>query len=101
MRNEITLFSLDDKESLFEESERCKELLKKFPPHDILVCVQLETFYNGFLPTSRNPLDVSSRGVVLSKPCTDALELIGCKKTNYERPTARIITLIKKGYMFT
>jgi len=60
MRNEITSFRQGDDESLFDAWERFKELLRQCPHHGILICIQLETFYNGLIPSSRNMLDASS-----------------------------------------
>ncbi|MCI48499.1 hypothetical protein A2U01_0069742, partial [Trifolium medium] len=76
MRNEITSFRQGEDESLFDAWERYKEMLRQCPQHGIPVCIQLETFYNGLTPSSRNMLDASSGGALLSKSYTDGFALI-------------------------
>lgn len=52
---------------MFDAWERFKELLRQCPYHGIPICTQLETFYNGVVPSSRNMLDVTSSSTLLSK----------------------------------
>jgi hypothetical protein len=40
------------------------------------VCIQLETFYNGLTPSSRNMLDASSGRALLSKSYTYGFALV-------------------------
>lgn len=56
--NEIALFRQGDDEALCDAWERFKEFLRQYPHHGIPICIQLETFYNGLVPSSRKMLDV-------------------------------------------
>lgn len=67
IRNEIISFRQGVNESLFHSWEMFKELLRQCPRDEILIYIQLETFYNGLVPPSRNMLDASSVGAMLSK----------------------------------
>ncbi|KAK2450136.1 hypothetical protein QL285_009271 [Trifolium repens] len=90
MRNEITSFRQGEDESLFDAWERYKEMLRQCPHHGILFCIQLETFYNGLTPSSRNMLDASSGGALLSKSYTEGFDLIESITANtYQWPTIR------------
>ncbi|XP_058725922.1 uncharacterized protein LOC131597232 [Vicia villosa] len=90
MRNEITSFRQGDDELLFEAWERFKELFRQCPHHGIPICIQLETFYNGLVPSSRKMLDASSGGALLSKSYEEGYRLIESITTNtYQWPTAR------------
>lgn len=76
MRNKITSFRQWKHESLFDARERFKELLRQWPYQCIPMCVQVETFYNGIVPLSRNMLDTSSGGAMLSKSYQEGYDLI-------------------------
>lgn len=75
MRNEITSFGQGEAQSLFDACERFKELLRQCSRHGIPICIQLETFYNGLVPSSRNMLDASSGGDFLSKSYEEGYKL--------------------------
>lgn len=93
MRNEITSFRQGDDESLFDAWERFKELLRQCPHHGIPICIQLETFYNGLIPSSRNMLDASSGGALLSKSYEEGYKLIESITANtYQWPVTRANT---------
>ncbi|MCI57135.1 hypothetical protein A2U01_0078386, partial [Trifolium medium] len=65
-------------------------MLRQCPYHGIPVCIQLETFYNRLTPSSRNMLDASSGGVLLSKSYTEGFALIESITANtYQWPTVR------------
>ncbi|XP_050878277.1 uncharacterized protein LOC127082090 [Lathyrus oleraceus] len=81
-RNEITSFRQRVDDSLFDAWERFKELLRQCPHHGIPICIQLETFYNGLVPSSRNMLDASSGGALLSKSYEEGYKLIESITTN-------------------
>ncbi|XP_058725983.1 uncharacterized protein LOC131597295 [Vicia villosa] len=87
MRNEITSFRQGDEESLFEAWERFKELLRQSPHHGIPICIQLETFYNRLVPSSRNMLDASSGGALLSKSYEEGYRLIEKKASGVHEVT--------------
>nr|GEZ14899.1 hypothetical protein [Tanacetum cinerariifolium]GEZ24025.1 hypothetical protein [Tanacetum cinerariifolium] len=46
LRNEITNFRQDPNDSLFEAWERCKLSIDRCPNHNILLVLQIDTFYN-------------------------------------------------------
>lgn len=90
MRNEITSFGQEDDESLFDAWEIFKEFLRQCPHHGIPICMQLETFYNGLVPLSRNMLDASSGGDFLSKSYEEGCNLIESITNNtYQCPITR------------
>lgn len=90
MRNEITSFRQEEDESLFDAWERFKELLRQCPHHGIPICIHLETFYNGMVPSSRNMLDSFSGGALLSKYYEEGYKLIESIKINtYQWPVTR------------
>lgn len=60
MRNDITSFSQQDFESLYEAWERFKDLLRKCPHHEILKWLQVQTFYNGLFSTTRTSIDATT-----------------------------------------
>lgn len=59
-RNEINSFRQTNEETVFEGWERFKDMLRSCPRHGIHVCIQMETFYNGFVPSTRLMVDTSS-----------------------------------------
>jgi len=75
-RNDITFFKQTNEETLFEAWERLKELLIRCPHCGILVYIQMETFYNGLLSTTRLMLDASSGGALLSKSYQECYDLL-------------------------
>lgn len=82
MKNDTVAFRQGDDESFFYAWERFKELLRQCPRHCILVCIQLETFYNELVPSSRNMLDASSGGDFLSMYYEEGYKLIESSTTN-------------------
>lgn len=80
---------------LFDACEWFKKLLRQYPYHSTLVCLQLKTFYNGLMPSSRNMLDVSTGEVLLSKSYTYGFELMKSITSNtYQWPTTRVAPAI-------
>ncbi|MCI65556.1 hypothetical protein A2U01_0086814, partial [Trifolium medium] len=51
-------------------------MLRQCPHLGIPMCIQLETFYNGLIPNSRNMLDASSGGALFSKSYNEGFDLI-------------------------
>ncbi|KAI3816372.1 hypothetical protein L1987_16065 [Smallanthus sonchifolius] len=47
LRNDITTFTQEDGESLYEAWERFKDMLRKCPHHGLEVWLQVSSFYNG------------------------------------------------------
>lgn len=92
MRNEITSFRKGDDESLYDAWERFKYLLRKCSHQGIQICIQLETFYNGLVPLSRNMLDASSGGTLLSKSYEEGYKLIDSITANtYNWSVSRVV----------
>ncbi|XP_052876221.1 uncharacterized protein LOC128282046 [Gossypium arboreum] len=90
LKNEITAFQKMDDESLYEEWERFKELLQKYPHHGILHCIQLETFYNGLNAHIRMVVDAFANSAILCKSYNEAYEIIERISSNsYQWPTNR------------
>lgn len=69
-------------ESLFYDGERFKELLRQCPHHGTPISIQLESFYNGLVSSSRNMLDASYGGGLLSKSYEEGYKLIENITTN-------------------
>lgn len=69
-------FRKGDNESLFYDWVRYNEFLRQCPYYGVLICIQLETSYNGLLPSSRKILDSSSSGSFLSKSYKEGYKLI-------------------------
>lgn len=91
MRNEIIAFRQTDDKSLFEAWKRFKELLRKCPHHEMPICIQMETFYNGLLPPTRLMLDASASRALLKKSYTEAYDLIeSIVAISYQWPTTRM-----------
>ncbi|XP_010247674.1 PREDICTED: uncharacterized protein LOC104590651 [Nelumbo nucifera] len=67
MRNDITTFSQQDGESLYESWERYKELLKKVPHHGLPVLLQVQTFYNGLTEANKTIMDAAAGGSINNK----------------------------------
>ncbi|XP_010247916.1 PREDICTED: uncharacterized protein LOC104590859 [Nelumbo nucifera] len=67
MRNDITTFSQQDGESLYESWERYKELLRKVPHHGLLIWLQVQIFYNGLTEANKTIMDVAAGGSINNK----------------------------------
>ena len=80
--NDITSFSQEEGESLYEAWERFKELLRKCPHHGLADWLQISSFYNGLTPDTRASIDATSGGSFTNKRPTEALELIESLATN-------------------
>ena len=76
LRNEITSFHQLEDESLYDTWERFKELLRRYPHHDIPCCIQMETVYNGLNPSTRLMVDALTNGALLSKSYNKAYEIL-------------------------
>ncbi|XP_010247584.1 PREDICTED: uncharacterized protein LOC104590568 [Nelumbo nucifera] len=67
MRNDITTFSQQDGESLYESWERYKELLRKVPHHGLPVWLQVQTFYNELTEANKTIMDATAGGSINNK----------------------------------
>ena len=55
--NDITNFMQYDQESMYEVWERYKDLLRKYPYHELPDWLQIQTFYNGLWIENRVMVD--------------------------------------------
>ncbi|XP_027368307.1 uncharacterized protein LOC113874269 [Abrus precatorius] len=76
LRGEITSFMQQEGETLYEAWERYKELLRRCPYHCIPEWMQLETFYNGMNPATRNMIDAAAGGSLNTKSLEEAQGII-------------------------
>ncbi|XP_022960432.1 uncharacterized protein LOC111461168 [Cucurbita moschata] len=75
-RNEIVAFQQFEDETLSEAWERFKEMLRKCPHHGLPHCIQMETFYNGLNIATKQVVDASANGAMLSKTYNEAYEIL-------------------------
>ncbi|KAI3807206.1 hypothetical protein L1987_23131 [Smallanthus sonchifolius] len=76
LRNDITTFTQDDGESLYEASERFKDMLRKCPHHGLEVWLQVSSFYNGLHNQARQTLDATTGGIFVNKRPQETYNLI-------------------------
>ncbi|KAF7823888.1 uncharacterized protein G2W53_022032 [Senna tora] len=82
MRNDITSFVLLDNESLYEDWERFKELLRKCPHHGLPKWLHVQTFYNGLSSEIRTSIDAAAGGALMSKPVDATYTLLETMSSN-------------------
>ncbi|XP_022926214.1 uncharacterized protein LOC111433394 [Cucurbita moschata] len=75
-RNEIVVFQQFEDDTLSEAWERFKEMLRKCPHHGLPHCIQMETFYNGLNIATKQVVDASANGAILSKTYNEAYEIL-------------------------
>ncbi|WCJ39627.1 hypothetical protein M5689_020603 [Euphorbia peplus] len=73
---EITSFTQQDHETLYEAWERFKELQRLCPHHHLPDELLMQIFYNGINPTTRSSLDAKSGGLFMKKTSVEARELL-------------------------
>src|SRR3954467_10015239 len=83
LKNEILGFQQQDGETLYEAWERYKDLLRKCPNHELPKWVQVQTFYNGSLPSTQETIDAASGGSLNNKTLEEAEELIEILASNH------------------
>src|SRR5256886_7154548 len=83
LKNKILGFQQMDGETLYEAWERYKDLLRKCPNHELPKWVQVQTFYNGSLPTTQETIDAASGGPLNNKTLEEAEELIETLASNH------------------
>ncbi|KAI3754863.1 hypothetical protein L1987_54655 [Smallanthus sonchifolius] len=76
LRNDITTFTQDDGESLYEAWERFKDMPSKCPHHGLEVWLQVSSFYNGLHNQARQTLDATAGGIFGNKRPHEAYNLI-------------------------
>ncbi|KAI3776355.1 hypothetical protein L1987_46133 [Smallanthus sonchifolius] len=76
LRNDITTFTQDDGESLYEAWECFKDMLRKIPHHVLEVWLQVSSFYNGLHNQAHQTLDTTASGIFGNKRPQEAYNLI-------------------------
>ncbi|XP_052177527.1 uncharacterized protein LOC127791584 [Diospyros lotus] len=90
LRNDITSFVQFDGESLYEASERFKELQRRCPHYGLPNSLIVQTFYNGLSHLVRITIDAVARGALMGKSTEDACELLEeMASNNYQWSTER------------
>ena len=51
-------------------------MLRKCPHHGLPHCIQMETFYNGLNIATKQVVDASANGAILSKTYNEAYEIL-------------------------
>ncbi|KAG8490839.1 hypothetical protein CXB51_014030 [Gossypium anomalum] len=65
-----------DLETLYNAWERYKDLLSRCPHHGIPLWLQVQTFYNGVNPSTRQMIDAAASGTINNKIPEEAYEFI-------------------------
>ncbi|KAG8488609.1 hypothetical protein CXB51_016603 [Gossypium anomalum] len=65
-----------DLETLYDAWERFKELLRRCPHHGLPLWLQVQTFYNGVNPSTRQMIDAAAGGTINNKTLEEAFEFI-------------------------
>uniref|UniRef100_A0A803Q744 Retrotransposon gag domain-containing protein n=1 Tax=Cannabis sativa TaxID=3483 RepID=A0A803Q744_CANSA len=87
LRSEIGQFRQFDPEQLYEAWEIFKDLLRPCTQHGYESWIQVSIFNNGLNGQPRSIIDVAAGGALLSKPATEAINLLEEMATNsYNRP---------------
>ena len=90
LRIVINNFYQLDVESFYEAWERYKDLLRKFPNHNLPKWMQVHHFYNGLSVPTRTLIDVSVGGAILEKNEIEAYQILeNIAQNNCQWPTER------------
>ncbi|KAG8483287.1 hypothetical protein CXB51_022307 [Gossypium anomalum] len=65
-----------DLETLYDAWERYKDLLRRCPHHGLPLWLQVQTFYNGVHPSTRQMIDTAAGGTINNKTPEEASEFI-------------------------
>ncbi|GJY63497.1 reverse transcriptase domain-containing protein [Tanacetum coccineum] len=76
LRNEITKFTQEPHESLFEAWERYKFYIDWCPNHNMLLVTQIDTFYNGLTLRHRDTINAAAGVTFIQKTPEECYELI-------------------------
>ncbi|XP_073275411.1 uncharacterized protein [Primulina huaijiensis] len=76
LRADITTFSQFEKESLYEAWERYKDLLRRYPHHELPLGLVVQTFYYGLISSKRTMIDAATCGNLLRKTDEEGYELL-------------------------
>ncbi|CAL1389557.1 unnamed protein product [Linum trigynum] len=67
LHNEIVVYHQEDHETLYDTWERYKKTLRKCPHHGVPLWLQMQTFYNGLNPETRQSIDAVAGGTIQNK----------------------------------
>ena len=76
LRIDINNFYQLDGESFYEAWERYKDLLRKFPIHNLPKWMQVHHFYNGLSVPTRTLIDASAGEAILGKNEVEAYQIL-------------------------
>ncbi|KAK5776564.1 hypothetical protein PVK06_044524 [Gossypium arboreum] len=76
LRNDISSFVQMDLETLYDAWERYKDLLRRCPHYGLPLWLQVQTFYSGVNPSTRQMIDPTAGGTINNKTPEDAYEFI-------------------------
>ncbi|KAG8489233.1 hypothetical protein CXB51_017266 [Gossypium anomalum] len=65
-----------DLEKLYDAWERYNDLLRRCPHHGLPLWLQVQTFYNGVNPSTRQIIDAAASGTINNKTAEEAYEFI-------------------------
>ena len=65
-----------DFKTLYNAWERDKDLLRRCPHHGLPLWLQVQTFYNGVNPSTRQMIDAVTEGTINNKTPEDGYEFI-------------------------
>ncbi|XP_027067615.1 uncharacterized protein [Coffea arabica] len=97
---DITSFSQQEGETLYEFWERYRELQRRCPHHGLPDWLVVQTFYNGFTYPTKTHVDAAAGGALMGKTAEEAQQLIEEMAANYHqwanerdntRRTARVV----------
>ncbi|KAK5793435.1 hypothetical protein PVK06_034581 [Gossypium arboreum] len=63
-------------QTLYDAWERYKDLLRRCPHHGLPLWLQVQTFYNGVNPSTRQMIDAAAGGTINNKTHEEAYEFI-------------------------
>ena len=76
LRNEIVNFAQYDGETLYEAWGRFKDLLRKCPQHGLPRWIQVQTFYIGLTPATKNLVNAAAGGALMNRTEDAAFALL-------------------------
>ncbi|KAK5793306.1 hypothetical protein PVK06_034448 [Gossypium arboreum] len=76
LRNDISSFMKMDLETLYDAWERYKDLLRRCPHHELPLWLQVQTFYSGVNPSTRQLISAATGGTLNNKTPEEAYEFI-------------------------
>ncbi|KAK5824435.1 hypothetical protein PVK06_019208 [Gossypium arboreum] len=76
LRNDISSFVQMDLETLYDAWERYKDLLRRCHHHGLPLWLQVQTFYNGMNPSTRQMINAATGRTINNKTPEDAYEFI-------------------------